>query len=232
VSQATTAEIQKTYGGKFGAYKDSTFDDWIRDNNPKQAAYKRAVDIFMVSAAGYVVATYLMGIGDRHNDNIMVKKSGHYFHIDFGHFLGNFKYAGFIKRSVLAACVNVSVVCLLMPAWCGAHSERSRFVFTPEMAYVMGGSKAAKFKEFEKLCIKALNHLRRHGTNLINLFTLVVPAGMPELSSKEDINYLRDMLGLNMTDDEIAERFRADMNEALSNKFKRFDNTMHILKHG
>lgn len=102
---ATTAEIQKTYGGKFGAYKDSTFDDWIRDNNPKSAAYKRAVDVFTVSAAGYVVATYLMGIGDRHNDNIMVKKSGHYFHIDFGHFLGNFKYAGFIKRYVRCGCL-------------------------------------------------------------------------------------------------------------------------------
>lgn len=55
---------------------------------------------------------------------------------------------------------------------------------------------------------------------------------MPELSSKEDINYLRDMLALNMTDEQVAERFRADMNEALTNKFKRFDNTMHILKHG
>ena len=61
---------------------------------------------------------------------------------------------------------------------------------------------------------------------------MVVPAGMPELSSKEDINYLRDMLALNMTDEQVAERFRADMNEALTNKFKRFDNTMHILKHG
>ena len=55
--------------------------------------------------------SYVLGLGDRHPDNIMINKNtGKLFHIDFGHFLGNVKSKYGIKR------------------------ERDPFVFTKEMA--------------------------------------------------------------------------------------------------
>lgn len=204
---ATTAEIHVRYGGRLGAYKDSTFDDWIREHNDKESAYAKAVETFVRSCAGYCIATFVMGIGDRHNDNIMVKKSGHYFHIDFGHFLGNFKYQFGMSR------------------------ERSKFVFTPEMAHVMGGRGTAHFDRFVDLSRQALHVLRSHGATLVNLFSLMVPAGMPELSQKEDINYLRDMLMLDLTEEQVNEALAREVEAALKNRFKRLDNTIHILVH-
>ena len=59
-----------------GSFKDEPLARWLLKHNPIEKEYGEAVNNFISSCAGYCVATYVIGICDRHNDNIMVKKTG------------------------------------------------------------------------------------------------------------------------------------------------------------
>ncbi|OQR89308.1 phosphatidylinositol kinase [Thraustotheca clavata] len=206
----TTAAVHKrggAMGGIFGAFSDVSFSDWIAANNGDPRSYRMAVDLFLRSCAGYCVATYVLGIGDRHNDNIMITKQGRYFHIDFGHFLGFMKYQFGVKR------------------------EKTPFVFTPEMAHVFGGTGTPEFERFQTTCGNAFNVVRRHLHLLVSLFVLMIPAEMPELRHRDDVNYLVQVSTPEKTDEDAAISFNELIIQCMNNTFKRIDNTLHILKH-
>eukprot|EP00029_Vermamoeba_vermiformis_P011609 TRINITY_DN6432_c0_g1_i1.p1 TRINITY_DN6432_c0_g1~~TRINITY_DN6432_c0_g1_i1.p1 ORF type:complete len:720 (+),score=119.90 TRINITY_DN6432_c0_g1_i1:88-2247(+) len=71
---------------------NSDIKQFLRKNNPDPAGpfgiTKESLDIYVRSCAGYSVITYILGIGDRHLDKILLTKQGHFFHIDFGFILG------------------------------------------------------------------------------------------------------------------------------------------------
>jgi phosphatidylinositol kinase/protein kinase (PI-3 family) len=70
----TLASIQKEYGGIIGGFSDKALKAWM-DKHSKENEY---VLNFLLSCAAYCVATFVLGIGDRHNDNIMIKKVRRY----------------------------------------------------------------------------------------------------------------------------------------------------------
>lgn len=82
--------------------------------------------------AGYCVITYLLGVGDRHLDNLMLTTTGKLFHIDFGYILGR-------DPKPLPPPMKLS----------------------KEMVEAMGGVHSEHYQQFRKLCYTTFLHLRR-----------------------------------------------------------------------
>ncbi|KAG7376069.1 Phosphatidylinositol 4,5-bisphosphate 3-kinase catalytic subunit gamma isoform [Phytophthora pseudosyringae] len=162
---------------------------------------------FVRSCAGYCVATYVLGIGDRHNDNIMLQRSGKFFHIDFGHFLGNFKSKLGVKR------------------------ERAPFVFTPSMLDAMGGKKSENYQEFQQLACEAFQVLRANSNLLITLLVLALTCGIPELHSVNCIKWIHKTLMLDLPDDEACEAFKKLIHVALHTTTTKLNDAVHLMAH-
>lgn len=100
----------------------------------QSSVLKILIFIFSLIAfvAGYSVITYLLGVGDRHLDNLLLTTSGKLFHIDFGYILGR-------DPKPLPPPMKLS----------------------KEMVEAMGGINSDYYYKFRKQCYTAFLHLRR-----------------------------------------------------------------------
>lgn len=208
VSNASTcSKIQKDAAGLAGALQRTPLFNWLQKNNTTEQDISSAVQNFVHSCAAYSVASYVLGIGDRHNDNVMITREGHLFHIDFAHILGDFMKFGAYKR------------------------EKAPFVFTDEFVHVMGGAVSDNYQLFVDLGAIAFNILRNNADILISLFVMMLSAGIPLLRTRKDIKFLESALALHLTEEEAAATFKGLAAEALACKTTRVLFFMHNLAH-
>ncbi|XP_067936157.1 phosphatidylinositol 4-phosphate 3-kinase C2 domain-containing subunit alpha-like [Watersipora subatra] len=199
----TLAKIQG-FSGITGSFKDQPLANWLQKHNPSQAEYQKAVENFTLSCAGYCVATYILGIGDRHNDNIMVKRSGHIFHIDFSKFLGD--------------CEK----------FLGLNRDRTPFILTKDMVYVINGSdkQGQNFQDFVDLCCEAFNIIREQADGLLTLLELMTSSGIMGLTS-EAVQYVKTALLLEQTNSEATVSFTRMIEVSLKSRFVQLNFFVH-----
>ena len=116
---------------------------------PDTQSFKTAQRNFMTSLAGYSIISYLLGLKDRHNGNIMIDTRGHIIHIDFGFVMG------------MAPGHEFSM-------------ERAPFKFTKEYAEVMGGFDDPCYKEFERLFVEGFKEARKNSQIALGLVEIMM----------------------------------------------------------
>lgn len=191
--------------------EDAEQQGQLHFNTTARQRYANIVNNFKLSCAAFNVATWLLGIGDRHNDNVMVSKDGCFFHIDFGHFLGNFKTKMGIKR------------------------EKAPFFFTPDMKQVMVEYDALmsqqSYNEFLEAEAAAYNIVRRQGSMFIVMIKMLVATGIEELTQLDDIEWLVNALQLYKTKEAAGDFIKVKTQQAVTCKMTQINNFAHIIMH-
>ncbi|GAM88869.1 hypothetical protein ANO11243_069030 [Dothideomycetidae sp. 11243] len=179
-------------------YKGSILE-YLRKNNPAPpptsvtgntppsilGVRREAMDTYVRSCAGYCVITYLLGVGDRHMDNLLLSPDGHFFHADFGYILGR-------DPKPLAPSMKLS------------H----------EMIDGMGGLSTDKnpdsqFQLFRQHCFTAFTALRRSSNLILNLFALMQDANIPDIRFWGDqaVKKVEERFCLGVSEDEAIAFF-------------------------
>lgn len=116
---------------------------------PDSKSFKAAQKNFMQSLCAYSLVSYLLGLKDRHNGNIMIDTRGHLVHIDFGFAMG----------------MNVGHEFTM---------ERSPFKLTEEYVEVMGGPMSKCFQEFKQLFVDGFKEARKNAQLALGLVEIMM----------------------------------------------------------
>lgn len=129
--------------GGLRAYFEQVYGD------PSGESFQAAQRNFMLSLVGYSLVSYLLGLKDRHNGNIMIDTRGHLIHIDFGFAMG------------MAPGHEFSF-------------EKAPFKLTQDYIDVMGGLSSPCFREFKRLFVAGLETARANSQIALGLIEIMM----------------------------------------------------------
>ena len=126
----------------------------------KQEEFDKILENYIDTLAGYSTATYLLGIGDRHLENMMITQDGKLFHIDFGFIFG--KEPNSFKQRM-----------------------STKIRISQKLVDPLGGIGGKNYKIFETKFVQSFLILRNKIAYIMNLMFLMIHSELPDLKNHD-----------------------------------------------
>lgn len=173
--------------------KEKQIQKFLREHNPSDSGpygiAAHVMDNYVKSCAGYCIMTYLLQVGDRHLDNLMLTKDGKMFHIDFGFILGR-------EPKIAAPPMKLN----------------------KQMVDAMGGNDSEHFQKFKVNAYTAFLALRRSVNLFLNLFSLMVDSSIPDIALEPDktVKKVQEKFVLHLNDEEAVQYIQGLIDESVN----------------
>ncbi|KAL7557905.1 hypothetical protein ACA910_009220 [Epithemia clementina (nom. ined.)] len=207
-SQGSISRLTGSGQGSGSGFRNP-IQDYLRsvayDADAPYLVRRSVMDIYVKSCAGYTVITYILGVGDRHLDNLLLHQSGNFFHCDFSFLLGRDPKAFQPVR------------------------------VTDDMVQGMGGKESDNYAKFLSLASAAFLALRRPETVrvLLSLVRLMEASTIPDITETQPIDQaimgMRERLRLDLSDDQAVVFMEDLIERAVSSRMWLAVDAMHSL---
>ena len=192
-----------------GLYGNNPIQDFLRSNAyDADAPYfiqKNVMDNFVKSCAGYCVVTYLLGVGDRHTDNLLLHPEGYFLHCDYSFILGQDPKTFLPMR------------------------------ITEHMVNGMGGRDSDNFAKFLSLAGAAFVSLRQPASVrvLVSMIQGMLHSHIPDISvsQKPDqaLTFIHQRFSLDLNDDDAVAFLEENIENSLTSKIWVAVDTLHSI---
>ncbi|GMM50764.1 phosphatidylinositol 3-kinase [Starmerella bacillaris] len=159
------------------------------DDSQPLGVKEEVMDNYVRSTAGYAVITYLLGVGDRHLDNLLIDNTGRFFHIDFGYIMGK-------DPKPFPPMIKLPI----------------------QLIDGMGGINSENYTKFKSYCFTAFTSLRKSANLILALFSLMTESTIPNIALEKDqaVHKVEERFCLEMSESEAILHFQNLINDSVN----------------